>query len=133
MGALPEIYHAPIQWAVRRIYQGIIHPRYQQAWKRRAVFIGAVPEAGLIAVYGAGMIEGILTEQGVPSGERVVAMRRDSMTISGMAQADPTTGRWRIYPLVAGRRYVVMGVDAQLRFNAIVADGVLPVPWEESP
>lgn len=91
----------------------------------------SVPEAPDIMLNGGGMIAGQLTEQGVPSGERVIALEARSLRAIVTANADPQTGEFRLYPLVSGRRYLVMAVDKHSRFNAVVMDGVLPVEWRD--
>lgn len=93
---------------------------------------GSLPEALDIVQHWAGMIEGTVKVQGAPARSRVVALEGKGLTPKLHTYSDPVTGRFRLYPLVAGpRKYLVMSQDSKVRFNAVVYDGVATVPWED--
>lgn len=101
-------------------------------WIYRRVYRGSLPDAQDIVEHWAGMIEGVVTVQGAPERARVVALDTKGLLPKLHTYSDPVTGKFRLYPLVAGpRRYLVMAQDAKTRFNAVIYDGVSPVPWED--
>jgi|PlaIllAssembly_1097288.scaffolds.fasta_scaffold00380_11 hypothetical protein len=126
-----NVYLAPLAIVTRRIYAKVIAPQYEQRWRHITNRCRQIPDAWEIAMNGAGMIAGTLTAQGVPSSEKILAMDSAGMRFRGVTRGDPETGAWRVYPLVMGRRHVLLGQDQKIRFNSEVADGVLPVPWED--
>jgi hypothetical protein len=85
-----------------------------------------------MAVNGAGMVEGTVTVNGIPARQRVVALSGRGFTPKEAAYSDPATGKFRIYPLAKNHKYLVIAADLRTRFNAVVADGVEPVNWEDA-
>jgi hypothetical protein len=83
------------------------------------------------AVNGMGKIAGIATVQGVPSKCRVIVLHGRGLRPYGDVYSDPTTGKYRVYPLPKNSRYVVLTRDARQRFDAVIHDGILPVDWDE--
>jgi hypothetical protein len=93
----------------------------------------SLPDAEDIQRHWAGMVEGTVSVQGAPARRRVVALESRGLAPKLHTYSDPQTGKFRLYPLVAGpRRYLIVSQDVNVRFNAPVYDGVRPVPWEDS-
>jgi hypothetical protein len=90
----------------------------------------SLPYAGEIAIQGAGKIAGVITAQGAPAENSVMAMSSPGLRRVMGTRSDKTTGRWTIYPLPAQTAYLVTAVHRNGRFNAVVFDRVMPVPWD---
>lgn len=113
----------------RRLYQFIGGVRPPRSDRRISPFRQS-PYTEEIALHGAGMLRGTITEQGSPSRSRIAALESYSLAQKWATVSDKETGRWTVYPLPNHLRYIVIGADRRLRFNAECADGLRPVPWE---
>lgn len=131
MPAPLHYYSGAVRGPVIRLYSWRTIPPAPQKWIYRRTMT-TLPEADDISRLWAGMIDGVVTVQGVPARRRVVALESKGLMPRLHAYSDPVTGKFRLYPLVAGpRKYLVAAQDANVRFNVVAYDGVKPVPWED--
>lgn len=126
-----SLYSGPVQFKASRVYIMRGTARVPPAFRYLRFKVYEAPYALEQIDKGSGMIAGNVTIQGVPAGSKVYAMTRRDLRIRRASRSDPVTGKWRIHPLVAGEGYLIVTTDAKTRFNAVVADGVRPVTWED--
>lgn len=77
------------------------------------------------------MIRGVVTAQGNPTRARVAALAACAPHGVASTWSDSETGRFTFYPLPLARRYIVMGLDPQMRFDVDAHGMIEPVPWED--
>jgi hypothetical protein len=125
-----QLYSGGAAYSLRSLYRFLL-PQPAQTGKRLLRPLHGVNDVLDIYENGAGMIEGTVTVQGAPGRQRVVALAQRGFAPKKHVYSDAVTGRFRLYPLANATGYTILSRDTKTRFNAVVADGVVPVPWEE--
>lgn len=125
------LYQGPVEFQARRLYIMRGAARVPPAFRYLPFRVYEAPFAFEQTLFGSGMVAGNVTIQGVPAGSKVYALTKRDMRLRRATRSDPVTGKWRIHPLVAQHGYLIVTTDAKTRFNAVVADGVRPVTWED--
>jgi hypothetical protein len=114
-----------------------LYPRYvvrvvpDRTGSRLIASVRQSPFAEEISRHGAGMIRGTVTLGGVPGRAKVAALGACAPYTLWAGWSDRVTGRYTIYPLPLGRKYVVMGIDPGLRFDVEAHGQITPAPWED--
>lgn len=75
--------------------------------------------------YLAGQGDGIVTVAGARASRPITVLAASSMRIVARTRSDDL-GNWRVDNLNADRKYIVIAVDTQRQFNAVIRDNIQP-------
>lgn len=78
----------------------------------------------------AGADAGIVSVAGVPARRKVVLIDKATNQVIGQT-ASANDGTFRFDRITADREYMVIALDHQMQFNAVIRDGVIPAKIPE--
>lgn len=90
------------------------------------VLVGGNGGDGSSSEDGPGVIQGVVTVDGLPSSQRVIALNRETgkKASEAMSKGD---GTYTLKGLKIGTTYVVVAIDSNMEYNGVIADNVTPV------